>query len=128
MGLKTLELIQITRNFKFLLKISLKLFNMLNDIGKAIRGNQKPFGGIQLIFSGDFYQLPPVGNKDEPDTMKFCFESELWLDTFPLEDHVQLTEIFRQNDPVYTSILNQIREGRRPAHRALGLRPGRQCC
>jgi len=45
---------------------SLKLFNMLNDIGKAIRHNQKPFGGIQLIFSGDFYQLPPVGEKEEP--------------------------------------------------------------
>ena len=35
----------------------------------------KPFGGMQIIFSGDFYQLPPVGNNDEPDTTKFCFES-----------------------------------------------------
>jgi len=46
--------------------LSLKLFNMLNDIGKAVRGNSRPFGGIQLIFSGDFYQLPPVGDRDEP--------------------------------------------------------------
>ena len=34
--------------------LSLKLFNKLNEIGKAILGNSKPFGGIQLIFSGDF--------------------------------------------------------------------------
>jgi ATP-dependent DNA helicase PIF1 len=51
--------------------LSLKLFEMLNAIGKAVRGNSKPFGGIQLIFSGDFFQLPPVGDKDEPDTQRF---------------------------------------------------------
>jgi ATP-dependent DNA helicase PIF1 len=67
---------------------------------------------MQLIFSGDFYQLPPVGNKDDPDTTKFCFESPLWFETFKLEDHVLLKTIFRQSDPVYQKILNQIREGR----------------
>ena len=34
--------------------LSLKLFNLLNEIGKAVRGNNKPFGGIQLVFAGDF--------------------------------------------------------------------------
>ena len=34
--------------------MSLKLFEMLDAIGKAVRKNPKPFGGIQLIFSGDF--------------------------------------------------------------------------
>lgn len=92
--------------------MSQKLFEMLDAIGKHIRKNKKPFGGIQLIFSGDFYQLPPVGNKDEPETCRFCFESPLWFDTFPLENHVQLTKIFRQNDEIYQNILNQIREGR----------------
>lgn len=92
--------------------MSQKLFEMLDAIGKAVRKNQRPFGGIQLIFSGDFYQLPPVGNKDEPETMKFCFESPLWYQTFKLENHVSLCKIFRQSDPVYQRILNQIREGR----------------
>ena len=58
--------------------LSLKLFNVLNAIGKAVRNNQKPFGGIQLVFSGDFFQLPPVGDHLEPDTQQFCFESEDW--------------------------------------------------
>jgi len=92
--------------------MSQKLFELLDAIGKTIRKNSKPFGGIQLIFSGDFYQLPPVGDKDDPETVKFCFESMLWSQTFSLKKHVQLTKIFRQADPVYQKILNQIREGR----------------
>ena len=62
--------------------LSLKLFNTLNEIGKSVRGNLKPFGGIQLIFSGDFFQLPPVGDKDDPDTQRFCFESDNWNTVF----------------------------------------------
>jgi ATP-dependent DNA helicase PIF1 len=92
--------------------MSLKLFEMLDAIGKSVRKNSKPFGGIQLIFSGDFYQLPPVGNKDEVETCQFCFESLVWFQTFYLENHVSLSHIFRQNDPIYQRILNQIREGR----------------
>lgn len=92
--------------------MSLKLFEMLDAIGKAVRKNSKPFGGLQLIFSGDFYQLPPVGNKDEVETSQFCFESLVWFQTFDLKNHVSLSQIFRQNDPVYQRILNQIREGR----------------
>lgn len=92
--------------------LSLKLFDMLNAIGKAIRGNQNPFGGIQLIFSGDFYQLPPVGNKDEPDTQRFCFESNDWNSVFHRDNQIELKKIFRQTDEIYTTILNQIREGK----------------
>ena len=90
--------------------MSLKLFDTLDYIGKAIRRSSKPFGGIQLIFSGDFYQLPPVGNEDDPDSSSFCFESTAWNQSF---DHqIKLIKIFRQRDPEYASILNQVREGR----------------
>ena len=92
--------------------MSQKIFEMLDAIGKAVRRNTKPFGGIQLIFSGDFYQLPPVGNKDEPETINFCFESPFWFETFKMENHISLYKIFRQSDPIYQRILNQIREGR----------------
>jgi ATP-dependent DNA helicase PIF1 len=92
--------------------MSQKLLELLDAIGKAIRKDSRPFGGIQLIFSGDFYQLPPVGDKDDIETSKFCFESTLWSQTFSRENHIQLTKIFRQTDPVYQKILNQIREGR----------------
>jgi ATP-dependent DNA helicase PIF1 len=92
--------------------LSLKLFTILNEIGKAVRGNGKPFGGIQLIFAGDFYQLPPVGDKDEPDSQRFCFESDDWNSIFHRDCQIQLIKIFRQTDEIYSSILNQIREGK----------------
>ena len=92
--------------------LSLKLFNVLNAIGKAVRNNPNPFGGIQLIFSGDFFQLPPVGDKDETDTQRFCFESEDWNNVFNPHCQIQLVKIFRQTDETYSTILNQIREGK----------------
>ena len=92
--------------------MSFALFNMLNNIGKQLRRSVKPFGGIQVIFSGDFYQLPPVGQKEDHDSMRFCFESNEWNTVFPVENQIQLIHIFRQSDPVYSSILNQIREGK----------------
>jgi ATP-dependent DNA helicase PIF1 len=91
---------------------SLQLFDMLNEIGKKIRKNNSPFGGIQLIFSGDFYQLPPIGNKDDPDTQKFCFESLNWNIVFPNGCQIRLLKIFRQADQSYSDMLNQIREGK----------------
>jgi ATP-dependent DNA helicase PIF1 len=108
--------------------MSQKLFELLDAIGKTVRKNNKPFGGIQLIFSGDFYQLPPVGDKDDPETVKFCFESMLWSQTFSKKNHIQLTKIFRQSDPVYQKILNQIREGKlkRSSNEALLHNVGRQ--
>jgi len=92
--------------------LSLKLFDQLNEIGKAIRGNLKPFGGIQIIFSGDFFQLPPVGDKDFPETQRFCFESDDWNSVFHRDCQIELFKIFRQTDELYSSILNQIREGK----------------
>jgi ATP-dependent DNA helicase PIF1 len=92
--------------------LSLKLFDMLNQIGKLVRKNSRPFGGIQLIFSGDFYQLPPVGSADEPDSRRFCFESDDWDSVFHKDCQIQLIKIFRQTDDTYSSILNQIRVGR----------------
>ena len=94
--------------------MSKRLFDILDLVGKTARNcPSRPFGGIQLIFCGDFYQLPPVGvNTEDPDNARFCFESERWFATFPKENHIQLKQIFRQNDPVYCQILNQVREGR----------------
>jgi len=93
--------------------MSKKILEMLDKIGKTVRKcPNKPFGGIQIIFSGDFYQLPPVGNKEEPDTISFCFESPLWNQFFKKEDHIKLVKIFRQKEEEYSTILNEIREGR----------------
>ena len=65
----------------------------------------QPFGGIQLVFSGDFYQLPPVNETE------FCFESSLWNDIFTKDCQIEFSTIFRQKDLEFQKILNQVRKG-----------------
>ena len=114
--------------------MSKKIFNLLDEIGRRIRKKYDvSFGGIQVVFSGDFYQLPPVSkniynseateNEDETqqqqqqqqqqelyDAGAFCFESDKWHTTFHAT--IQLKTIFRQTDLAYCKILNQIRVGK----------------
>jgi ATP-dependent DNA helicase PIF1 len=93
--------------------MSKKIFNLLNEIGKRARLSKLPFGGIQIIFTGDFFQLPPVGNNmEDPGSENFCFESDSWLEVFKKENHIELTTIFRQSDLDYINILNEIRKGK----------------
>lgn len=92
--------------------MSMKIFDTLDKIGQTIRRNHfKPFGGIQLIFIGDFFQLPPVGRYTEPETTMFCFQSSRWFSTFLIENHINLKTIFRQKDPVYIKVLDEVRQG-----------------
>jgi ATP-dependent DNA helicase PIF1 len=90
--------------------MSQKIFEILNSIGQKVRKDTRPFGGLQVIFSGDFYQLPPVAREEDQADIAFCFESLDWPTTFPVV--VQLKKIFRQTDETYTTILNQIRVGK----------------
>ena len=91
--------------------MSSKLFDILDYIGRRTRKKlDKPFGGIQVVLSGDFYQLPPVGTYGQADTSAFCFESVNWAKTF--DEIILLKTIFRQRDPDYTTILNQVRVGK----------------
>jgi ATP-dependent DNA helicase PIF1 len=83
-----------------------ELFEKLDAVGRAIRRRNCPFGGIQLVFVGDFYQLPPVSVGET----RFVFESPLWK-ALGLEVH-ELTEIVRQRDPVFQTILGEARRGR----------------
>jgi ATP-dependent DNA helicase PIF1 len=82
-----------------------RMFELLNKIGQLVRKNKAPFGGIQVIFVGDFFQLPPV-EKDG-----FCFESSEWFEVFPKSQHLELKTFFRQVDPVYIDILMKVRKG-----------------
>lgn len=100
--------------------MSQKIFEILDGIARGARKQKShlPFGGIQLVFSGDFYQLPPVSSfssvhddyDDSAVSSAFCFESPLWESTIGVV--VQLKKIFRQTDDVYTTILNRIRVGK----------------
>ena len=84
--------------------LSTELFEKLEHLARLIRKNSKPFGGIQLILSGDFLQLPCVDNPKS-----FCFESEVWKKC--VEYTVYLDENFRQDDCKLQKCLNKIRFG-----------------
>jgi ATP-dependent DNA helicase PIF1 len=94
--------------------MSQKIFEILEELGRIMRKNNLnnlPFGGIQVIFCGDFFQLPPVPSMDDPLTETFCFQSPLWNRVFKLDNHIELKTVFRQKDPIYKSILSKIRFG-----------------
>ena len=93
--------------------LSLKILKILDIIARKIKKKSNtPFGGMQIIFAGDFYQLPPVGDDNDPETSQFCFESSLWDETFPKQNQIQLKTIFRQTDDKYIKILNGLRVGK----------------
>ena len=84
--------------------ISGELFTKLEYIARIVRGNEAPFGGIQLVVSGDWLQLPNIDNKG------YAFESPVWDKC--IDSVVYLTKIMRQDNPVFQRVLNQIRVGR----------------
>ena len=84
-----------------------ELLDKLNEIGKKVRGNRKPFGGIQVLLVGDFFQLPPVNRSDEP-TM-FAFESDAWKEA--ITSSIELTKIQRQKDEIFQKVLKEARVG-----------------
>lgn len=83
--------------------LGFKFLEMLNKILKLLRSNQKVMGGIQIIFTGDFLQLPPI-NDD------FCFKSEVWK-SLNL-NIIYLTKMYRVNDEEYAKILERVRVGK----------------
>ena len=92
--------------------MSLKILLLLDTIAKKFYKKTAPFGGLQVIFTGDFYQLSPVSNifLEKEDSM-FCFEHELWNQLFPKENQIVLKTIFRQKDETLLKILKYIRKG-----------------
>jgi len=82
-------------------------FKKLEGVARVIRGNDKPFGGIQLILTGDFLQLPPVVKGDEE--RRFAFETSAWSRC--IQVNVELTQVKRQSDQNLVSILNKLRLG-----------------
>ena len=84
------------------------LFDKLEQIARNIRNNGRPFGGIQLVVTGDFFQLPPVPEKNA--VAKFAFDAATWNTC--IEHTILLTHVFRQKDPAFASMLNEIRLGK----------------
>lgn len=89
------------------------------NLRKAMN-SPKPFGGKQIVFTGDLFQLPPIVQRTDKiavEMMERCYGT---LDGFFFKAHVfdnlilpsiEFKKVYRQSDPVFTSILNQVRNG-----------------
>lgn len=79
-------------------------FEKLDLVAKELRKNQRPFGGIQLVFSGDFLQLPPVEK-----THGHLFECASWKRAVHVT--IELRRVFRQQDELFIALLQSLRRG-----------------
>lgn len=81
----------------------------INKILQYFKVSWEPFGGIQVIFSGDFFQLPPVSKERIPNYKKFAFMAPIWRNADLKVCYI--TEQFRQNEDSLSDFLNEIRSG-----------------
>jgi len=80
------------------------LFDKLEHLARLIKKNDFPFGGIQLVLTGDFLQLPCVASE------KFCFQSKSWEKC--INKVIYLQDIYRQDDEIFQECLNELRVGK----------------
>lgn len=89
--------------------------DMVDEICRVVRKLDKPFGGIQLIMSGDFFQLPPI-NRGDSRAGGFVVNSTVWRELDPAICYIE--EQYRQDDEELLGILNAMRSGTVTRHHA----------
>jgi len=82
-----------------------KVIDMVNAVCKTIRASNEPFGGLQIVFVGDFFQLPPIAKMGE--ATRYAFESNAWNEARPMICY--LSDQYRQDDEMLLSLLKSIR-------------------
>jgi ATP-dependent DNA helicase PIF1 len=82
-----------------------KVLDMVDQILRTVRQKGEAFGGMQVIFVGDFFQLPPVTRNG--GMMRYAFESHAWERLKPLICYI--TEQYRQEDELLLGLLGSIR-------------------
>ncbi len=91
------------------------LMDCVDQFLKAARKNKEPFGGVQMVFIGDLYQLPPIVMRDEQDFFAEFYQSPWFFHSKAVVDErfymelVELDKIYRQSDDTFIDLLNAIR-------------------
>lgn len=92
--------------------------DIIDQICRGVRAKDEPFGGIQIIMSGDFFQLPPI-NRGDSRAGGFVVNSEAWKEIDPVICYLE--EQYRQDDDKLLDILNSLRAGELRRHHAESL-------
>ncbi|QQS26927.1 AAA family ATPase [bacterium] len=82
--------------------------DLVDEITRQVRGRDEPFGGLQIVLCGDFFQLPPI-NRDGEREGGFVVHAKSWHQLSPVICY--LDEQHRQNDDSFLDILNAMRAG-----------------
>ncbi|HLP23296.1 MAG TPA: AAA family ATPase [Microbacteriaceae bacterium] len=97
--------------------VNADLMDAIDRVLRMARQREEPFGGAQMVMFGDPYQLPPIEPRDPGEIAYFAehypsmwfFDAKVWRDV-PMRV-VELSQIHRQSDPRFTSLLNAVRQG-----------------
>jgi ATP-dependent exoDNAse (exonuclease V) alpha subunit len=85
--------------------VDASLFTLAEAAHRVARGKEIPWGGVQLVLVGDLGQLPPV----EAEEKGWCFQSPAWAES--RIQVLELTQVMRQQDRKFASILQRVRVG-----------------
>lgn len=92
------------------------LLDALDFVLKKIRNDKRLFGGVQVIFIGDLYQLPPVVKPDEWEILSRYYDGPFFFQATCLKSnppmYLELKKIYRQSDELFISLLNTLRDGK----------------
>src|SRR5690606_27872727 len=90
------------------------LLDAIDAILRSVRSDARPFGGLQLLFIGDMYQLPPVVKDREREILIQYYASPFFFDANVLRQHpplmLELRNIYRQSEPIFIDLLNSSRD------------------
>jgi hypothetical protein len=98
-------------------EVSMVRADMLDAVDAVLRHIRRqplfPFGGVQLLYIGDLFQLPPVVRNDEWDVLKEYYDSPFFFNALAVRQsppvYIELKKIYRQTDDTFIHILNNIR-------------------
>ncbi len=89
------------------------VLDMMDFSLRFIRRNNQRFGGVQMLFIGDLYQLPPVVRDEH--ILRMYYNSPFFFDSHAIKEipliTIELTKVYRQSDENFLAILNAIRDG-----------------
>ncbi|WP_316836679.1 ATP-dependent RecD-like DNA helicase [Pedobacter nutrimenti] len=92
------------------------LLDVIDSILRTVRKNNLPFGGVQVLLIGDLYQLPPVTKREDWAFLNRAYASPYFFEALVIRRNpllqIELTNVFRQTEPEFINILNDIRNNR----------------
>lgn len=114
--------LKLLRKLKLLIidEVSMVRADVIDAIDLVLRHARRnwaqPFGGVQMVFIGDLFQLPPVALPEEWDILGRFYTSPFFFDAHVLRAnplvYIELKKIYRQKEQTFINILNRIRNGK----------------